>query len=109
MSKYTPGKWKIYGKGPNCRIEAPRSPNSHLVIVERVGGLRLGEQFDDFSQVEANARLIVESPAMFEALALVTEAVNRLLEDGGRESAREVKRALRKARSVMKRIEGEPS
>lgn len=59
---HTPGPWKVIGKGTDCRIEAKRNGPAHMVICERVNGYRFGTDFSDYSQLEANARLIAQAP-----------------------------------------------
>lgn len=68
MSAHTPGPWKVIGKGTECRIEAKRNGPTHMVICERVNGYRFGVDFSDYSQLEANARLIAQAPRMLDLL-----------------------------------------
>lgn len=66
-NKHTPGPWALHSDehgidirsaNPEDLAEAPL----YYVIAADIGGHVRGDQFDDFSEVEANARLIVTSP-----------------------------------------------
>lgn len=81
MSKHTAGPWIIVDEGflgieihsANARdlADAPM----HYAIARDIGGRRHGDHFDDYREVDANARLIAAAPDLLEALE---RAVDRL-------------------------------
>ncbi|HGT3141462.1 TPA: hypothetical protein ACM2X8_006408 [Pseudomonas aeruginosa] len=82
MSKHTPGPWgieRLHGEinviSCNERDGAAKDMGIVYVLARDVGGMIHGEQFDDRSEVEANARLIAAAPELLDALE---DAVNRL-------------------------------
>jgi hypothetical protein len=69
MSGHTPGPWQLSLHVSNCVYwKANDEYNSLYVIADDVGGRRHGENYEDLSEVEANARLISAAPEMYEAL-----------------------------------------
>lgn len=75
MSKHTAGPWIIVDEGflgieihsANARdlADAPM----HYAIARDIGGRRHGDHFDDYNEVDANARLIAAAPDLLEALS----------------------------------------
>lgn len=109
MSKHTPGPWRV------DTIERMGEVQDYFVSAADVNGFAyraeiLGddEYRENLERKKADCKLIAESPAMFEALALVTDSLTKAL-TGGSVSAREAGRALQLAGEVIARIEGQPS
>lgn len=112
--KHTPGPWRVYGKGDHLRIEARRQSSGHMVIVEGVGGYRLGDGYSDLSQLEANARLIAAAPELLEALedllTVYSKPDDRICCNGvdcGCMGATEHQRAEHYARELIAKARGE--
>lgn len=75
--KGTPGPWSVTGDPDSFSgvcVEAEKEGIIHWVIADRIGGHILGEEYDDYSEVEANARLIAAAPELLEALIRLSEA-----------------------------------
>jgi hypothetical protein len=77
-TKFTPGPWHIDGEEDRIVIWTP-APMGRFHIADTVGGQVYpvaavdddGEQIEDYSdyrEVEANARLIAAAPALYEVL-----------------------------------------
>ncbi|EMN1576665.1 hypothetical protein ACSDGV_18540 [Pseudomonas aeruginosa] len=84
MRKHTPGPWgieRLHGEinviSCNERDGAAKDMGIVYVLARDVGGMIHGEQFDDRSEVEANARLMVAAPEMLGALQHIEEYWNR--------------------------------
>lgn len=68
MSKHTPGPWQIRGEADDITIFVPIAHGLCFEIAQSIGGQVRGKKFDDFKEVEANARLIAAAPDLLEAL-----------------------------------------
>lgn len=74
MSGHTPGPWVV--EVNNWGETSVKSANDEdlqeypieYYIAERIGGHVRGEDFTDFSEVQANARLMAAAPDLLEAL-----------------------------------------
>lgn len=72
--KFTPGPWRVakdsWGRieieSDNARDNADES--QVFVLARNIGGRVHGESFDDFSEVEANVKLIAAAPDLWKAL-----------------------------------------
>ncbi|HCJ7403235.1 TPA: hypothetical protein NVL79_006441 [Pseudomonas aeruginosa] len=80
MSKHTPGPWgieRLHGEinviSCNERDGAAKDMGIVYVLARDVGGMIHGEQFDDRSEVEANARLMAAAPDLMDALVALVE------------------------------------
>lgn len=80
MSKHTPGPWgieRLHGEinviSCNERDGAAKDMGIVYVLARDVGGMIHGEQFDDRSEVEANARLMAAAPDLLDALVALVE------------------------------------
>lgn len=72
MTKHTPGPWVVH-EGDEIDIRSANPADLaqapiYYCIAENIGGHVHGENFDDYSEVEANARLIAAAPELLEAL-----------------------------------------
>lgn len=72
MTKHTQGPWVVHeGDEIDVRSANPADLAQapiYYCIAENIGGHVHGENFDDYSEVEANARLIAAAPELLEAL-----------------------------------------
>lgn len=75
MRKHTPGPWgieRLHGEinviSCNERDGAAKDMGIVYVLARDVGGMIHGEQFDDRSEVEANARLMAAAPELLKVL-----------------------------------------
>lgn len=77
MSKHTPGPWKIVdGFMGKIEIESSNERDTsdtflRFTLARDIGGRVHGEEFDDYSEVEANANLIASAPDLLEALETI--------------------------------------
>ena len=86
--KHTPGPWRIavdsWGR-TEIESDNPRDnaeTDQVLVLASSIGGRIHGENFDDYSEVEANVKLIAAAPELLEALTqLKTQVENRCGEE----------------------------
>ncbi|HGM7426221.1 hypothetical protein P3805_24035 [Pseudomonas aeruginosa] len=81
MRKHTPGPWgieRLHGEinviSCNERDGAAKDMGIVYVLARDVGGMIHGEQFDDRSEVEANARLMAAAPDLMDALVALVDA-----------------------------------
>lgn len=74
MIGHTPGPWVVVeDKWSGLTIESGNARDMaerpvRYMLAENIGGKRHGKDFDDYSEVEANARLIAAAPDMLAAL-----------------------------------------
>lgn len=71
MSGHTPGVWMAVEDDGEIRVEVPSNYGTAYYIAERVGGQVKKDasgKYRDFSEVEANARLICAAPELLAAL-----------------------------------------
>lgn len=104
MSKHTPGPWKKSGKNGEFAIDGPKPRlGGRMVICEQVGGYRLGDDYKDFSQIEANANLILAAPEMLEALQAAKDLWGDYLPPGNSNAMKAMKlvnSAINKAKGL---------
>lgn len=78
MTKHTAGPWVVHeGDEIDVRSANPADLAQapiYYCIAENIGGHVYGENFDDYSEVEANARLIAAAPDLLEALELLSQS-----------------------------------
>lgn len=78
--KYTPGPWRIVeGFMGRPEIESDNERDNAdatqvFVLARDIGGRVHGELFDDYSEVEANIKLIAAAPDLLQALEGMLEA-----------------------------------
>ena len=96
MSRHTPGPW-ILEAGRSFRTS---SGTFHLSYGKYKNGLPC---FPDFCELDANARLIVEAPAMLEALKLCARDIEACMGAVGMKNSA----TLDIARAIIARIEKE--
>ncbi|WP_121500071.1 hypothetical protein [Pseudomonas aeruginosa] len=85
MRKHTPGPWgieRLHGEinviSCNERDSAAKDIGIVYVLARDVGGMIHGEQFDDRSEVEANARLMAAAPELLDALVNLLPLISPL-------------------------------
>ncbi|EPO5559733.1 hypothetical protein P3795_31790 [Pseudomonas aeruginosa] len=85
MRKHTPGPWgieRLHGEinviSCNERDGAAKDMGIVYVLARDVGGMIHGEQFDDRSEVEANARLMAAAPELLDALVNLLPLISPL-------------------------------
>lgn len=77
MSKHTPGPWIVVeGFMGKYEVESANDrdtgdPCVKFTIARDIGGRVHGEGFDDYSEVEANIKLIAAAPDLVEALEVM--------------------------------------
>lgn len=85
MSKHTPGPWVVHeGDEIDVRSTNPADLAQapiYYCIAENVGGHVHGENFDDYSEVLANAQLIAAAPDLLEALVQCRAALITAIAD----------------------------
>jgi hypothetical protein len=86
--KHTPGPWRIavdsWGR-TEIESDNPRDNSEDgvvYVLASSIGGRRHGENYTDFSEVEANSKLIAAAPVLLQALIQLHESLNQLNDSG---------------------------
>lgn len=103
-NKFTPGpwaavfepewnQWSIRSANPADLAEAP----VYYELASSIGGHVRGENFDDYSEVEANARLVAAAPDLLEALEMLLEETDPMKLNAGEPWCR-VRTVIAKAR-----------
>ncbi|NWD59434.1 hypothetical protein HX878_32535 [Pseudomonas veronii] len=87
-TKHTPGPWRIavdsWGR-TEIESDNPRDNAEDgivYVLASSIGGRVHGESFDDFSEVEANVKLIHAAPDLLEALLESRQVIATALKVG---------------------------
>jgi len=108
--KHTPGPWVIH-KGDEIDIRSANPADLaqapiYFVIAENIGGHVHGEQFDDYSEVEANARLIAAAPDLLKACTALID-YDESAEDGDVSMLMAYAKATRLARTAIAKATGQ--
>lgn len=107
MSKHTPGPWgaeryqgEINIVSCNKRDAEEKDLGIVYVLARGIGGMIHGENFDDRSEVEANALLIAAAPELLEALQAMVDVCESPDFDGAPSDAHmlQARAAIAKAR-----------
>lgn len=84
QNKHTPGPWIVeqYQGETNVISNCDRDRKDAdvgvvFVLAGRIGGKIHGENFDDLSEIQANAHLIAAAPDLLEALEAVIKVADR--------------------------------
>lgn len=87
-TKHTPGPWRIavdsWGR-TEIESDNPRDNAEDgvvYVLASSIGGRRHGENYEDLSEVEANAKLIAAAPDLLKALIKLHESRKSLNDSG---------------------------
>lgn len=82
-AKHTPGPWRV-AKDNWGRVEIESDnerdnadPDQVFVLASSIGGRVHGSEFDDYSEVEANIKLIVTAPDMLADLIEAAKTLRR--------------------------------
>jgi hypothetical protein len=84
-------QWSVRSANPDDLAEAP----IYYELADRIGGHVHGENFDDYSELQANARLIASAPDLLSALELAADKAAPYCTDA---EWQQIVSALRKAR-----------
>ncbi|HCL4064634.1 hypothetical protein PZS78_20320 [Pseudomonas aeruginosa] len=115
MSKHTPGPWgieRLHGEinviSCNERDGAAKDMGIVYVLARDVGGMIHGEQFDDRSEVEANARLMAAAPELLEALQGMLEVYGGQYNDDCLPKASTELELIQQARAAIAKATAQP-
>lgn len=111
--KHTPGPWVVHeGDEIDVRSANPADLAQapvYYCIAENIGGHVHGENFDDYSEVEANARLIAAAPDLLDAAELALQVAEGWIHDqlDGTGIAEEALGELDSVRAAIAKARGE--
>ncbi len=86
-AKHTEGPWivEVGGMFDGLQIRSMNERDKadapmRYVLAERIGGRVFGENWDDYSEVDANAALMSASPNLYKALKAIIDACDRCIQ-----------------------------
>lgn len=79
--KFTPGPWAVH-RGMEIDVRSANAEDLaeapiYYCIAESIGGHVRGDNFDDYSEVEANANLIASAPDLYADLKTATAQLRK--------------------------------
>jgi hypothetical protein len=111
VRKFTAGPWEVVGKGRDVYVRTVADTDLHpfgiveMPIAKEIGGFRsVVDGKRDFTEVEANARLLAKAPELFDVLE---DLIGEVLDIRGIDVEEYKPAVFARARAILRAAAGE--